>query len=792
MTKPILHTIPAFTTPAGQAPIHDTTKGTAKGLRPWQVRGFDALRGKALRILISPTGSGKSTLMKALTLDDLDRDPSGKVIIALPQLLIAGSFEVADLVIEGRVRHWESSRRLLDGNQTVESVVSFLRDTPTTPEQRILVCTHQTLVAAHERLLKAAKGSASPWKGVSLYIDETHHSRSADLPDDIDIAQAKKERALQNKLGKVVAHWLDKDPGRLLLATATWMRSNWTDIVPRSRWDDFQVFTFAMEEFLASMQHLREVSFRFVIGDVKKCLQALYEEGNPRSILYLPPVQSPYIQAKGGKVLALHHYLGGIGKQTPCDDWTAYRHFNGKTRSDKIRWLDLVREEDRDDRKSKFQAAIRGEGVTPDLVCALNLGKEGFDWPELARSIVIGERASIPDVLQMLGRLLRDHPGKSKVEFNMVLPYDGKGGGDQVRDYMKVVLQSMVVEWQFYQRDTLGAAKEQDILDSLRNKPEQAAKVIGAIVDEAIQNSGTHSDDKVIEDGVKRSGVMKDEPVDVQQALARRLKRLFSDRTKAMIQSAGDVAVDLGVNESEVFGCLRMVGAVFGHKTLQEIREAVGTKPDLTEEQIREWAEEHKARTGKWPSEKGGDVAAALHKETWSGVDLSLRTGLRGLRGGSSLSQLLSGKRLQKKNRSPITEDQIVEASENWKKSSGEWPTRKSGWCAEIGRTWGAIDRALWQGCGGLVGRSSLARLLEGRGLVVNFKSKNRHLSIEQIATEARDWKRKTGKRPRAKSGYDAVLGRTWRNVDAALSVGYSGLPGGSSLSKLLDEHGIE
>jgi len=99
MPLPPIHKIPAFTTTAGAQPEHDASIGSAKELRSWQARGFTALRDHRRRILISPTGSGKSTLMKALTFADLDNDPSSKVIIALPQLLIAGSFEPVDLAL---------------------------------------------------------------------------------------------------------------------------------------------------------------------------------------------------------------------------------------------------------------------------------------------------------------------------------------------------------------------------------------------------------------------------------------------------------------------------------------------------------------------------------------------------------------------------------------------------------------------------------------------------------------------------------------------------------------------
>jgi hypothetical protein len=63
-------------------------------------------------------------------------------------------------------------------------------------------------------------------------------------------------------------------------------------------------------------------------------------------------------------------------------------------------------------------------------------------------------------------------------------------------------------------------------------------------------------------------------------------------------------------------------------------------KPPLTEAQILSWADAHRARTGRWPSWKGGRVHGAPG-ETWRNLNQALRLGLRGLPGGDTLLRLL-------------------------------------------------------------------------------------------------------------------------------------------------------
>jgi hypothetical protein len=64
--------------------------------------------------------------------------------------------------------------------------------------------------------------------------------------------------------------------------------------------------------------------------------------------------------------------------------------------------------------------------------------------------------------------------------------------------------------------------------------------------------------------------------------------------------------------------------------------------PALTPAAIREWARLHQERTGRRPTAQSGPVADAPGK-TWSGINLALWQGLRGLPGGSGLSKLLGG-----------------------------------------------------------------------------------------------------------------------------------------------------
>jgi hypothetical protein len=213
--------------------------------------------------------------------------------------------------------------------------------------------------------------------------------------------------------------------------------------------------------------------------------------------------------------------------------------------------------------------------------------------------------------------------------------------------------------------------------------------------------------------------------------------------------------------------------------------------PDLNEQQILLWADSYHSEKGTWPNANLGLIEAAAG-ETWANINQALVKGLRGLSGGSSLAKLLAKHRgVRNIQALPDFAPQLVLAwIDAHYERTGEFPTRESGSIPEsLGETWAALDKALRNGRRGLTGTSSLAQLLaEHRG--VRNLSNLPSFSIEQILTWADCHQERTGAWPTADAGQviDAP-GEKWSSIECALADGLRGLPGGSSLAKLLAEH---
>jgi hypothetical protein len=185
-------------------------------------------------------------------------------------------------------------------------------------------------------------------------------------------------------------------------------------------------------------------------------------------------------------------------------------------------------------------------------------------------------------------------------------------------------------------------------------------------------------------------------------------------------------------------------------------------------------------RSGRIPESQG---------DTWKDIDLALRIGARGLRPGRSLPQLLAKRRGARNlpGTPPLTEALILKWADRCFRRTGQWPRFNSGEVpGRTGETWAAVDAALRDGTRGLPGGYSLARLLHDQRGVRN-KSRLPRLSKMQILAWADDHLRRTGRYPTAESGpVWGAPGETWKAVHLALAQGLRGLPGGSSLARLL------
>ena len=143
------------------------------GMREMQARAF-AERSSQYLLIKAPPASGKSRALMFLGLDKLINQGVRKVIVAVPEKSIGGSFQSTSLTAHGFFADWTVSLEhnlCVDGGETgkVNIFQRFMAG-----DEQILVCTHATLRFAFEKL------DVNAFDNCLVAIDEFHHV-SADV-----------------------------------------------------------------------------------------------------------------------------------------------------------------------------------------------------------------------------------------------------------------------------------------------------------------------------------------------------------------------------------------------------------------------------------------------------------------------------------------------------------------------------------------------------------------------------------------------------------------------------------
>lgn len=237
-------------------------------------------------------------------------------------------------------------------------------------------------------------------------------------------------------------------------------------------------------------------------------------------------------------------------------------------------------------------------------------------------------------------------------------------------------------------------------------------------------------------------------------------------------------------------GCRGLTGGSSLARLLSERRGVRNHKalPPYRLSDILTWADAHRRSTGSWPNHQSGPIQVAAG-ETWNAVENALRAGTRGLKGGTSLAQLLARYRgVRNRQGLPrLTIPKILGWADAHFKRTGRWPNRQSGAIpAAPGENWRAINAALQNGYRALPGGGSLAQLLDARRGVRNRLAAAPY-TLKKILAWADAHRRRSGRWPRHNTGpVVGAPGETWQAVNSALSQGTRGLPGGTSLARLL------
>lgn len=415
-------------------------------MRDWQIAAFEQLQAAPFMILNAPMGSGKSWLMCLLSAFKMKNDNSLRSIIAVPQTIIASGFTKAEVQMpDGEKLRWQIKHNLCNdqhSNGIVSKLIKWLEHPSDVFVDRSILCTHATLVAAYKKLKK--ENRLSLLANILLWIDEAHHVKNMEI-------EGFENAVISNSIGEVVAYFLDNHNRKLQLGltTASFFRGDRTTLLTSTMEQRFVRYNLSYDKYLQSMTYLKSFSFDFLVNgnNYVTAIKMIISNRNGKDIIYIPHPVSQH--STGNKLKEVENIINCYGKTSHITDdgVTIVRGARGDQKM-----LDLVNENQRKQKKSFLNNPIlKKDHSALDGIIALGMFKEGANWIYADRSIIVGTRSSLVDVIQMVGRLFRDAKDKSHVEVIQILPFsldqkDEEGFRENLNNYLKAIYASLILE----------------------------------------------------------------------------------------------------------------------------------------------------------------------------------------------------------------------------------------------------------------------------------------------------------------------------------------------------------
>lgn len=402
-----------------------TTAVNEMGMRPMQARAY-AARNSQYILLKAPPASGKSRALMFIALDKLKTGSVKKVIVAVPERSIGKSFLSTELVKYGFHSDWLVSEKYnlcVPGGETskVGTFKEFMDS-----DETVLLCTHATLRFAFDKIGAAKFGNCL------VAVDEFHHV-SADY---------------ESKLGELVRALMQQENVHILAMTGSYFRGDGIPVLSYEDEAKFYKVTYNYYEQLNGYTYLKSlgIGFHFYSGKYTSAITEVLDT-DKKTILHIPSVNSG--ESTKDKYIEVDTIIDAIGTVDHVDSETNIIFVSRRSDGKIIKVADLVN----DNAAERERVVEYLRNVTDvddiDLIIALGMAKEGFDWPFCEHALTVGYRGSLTEIIQIIGRCTRDSENKTHAQFtNLIAEPDAESEEvvESVNNMLKAITASLLME----------------------------------------------------------------------------------------------------------------------------------------------------------------------------------------------------------------------------------------------------------------------------------------------------------------------------------------------------------
>ena len=411
-----------------------STRSNELGMRTMQERAY-SMRGEQYLLIKSPPASGKSRALMFIALDKLNNQGLQQAIVVVPERSIGGSFADEPLTQFGFYWDWQVAPEWnlcnapgIDeprvAKSKVEAVRKFLEGSDKT-----LVCTHATFRFAVDEL------GIEAFDNRLIAIDEFHHVSAN--PD--------------NRLGSQLSALINRDKVHLVAMTGSYFRGDSEAVLAPAEEAKFETITYTYYEQLNGYRWLKslDIGYFFYTGPYVNAVNKVLDPAL-KTIVHIPNVNAR--ESLKDKEREVNEIMSALGDWHSVDPITGFHLINTKD-GRTLKVADLVDDSDIA-RRSKVLNALKDPAQKNnrdhvDVIIALGMAKEGFDWIWCEHALTIGYRSSLTEIVQIIGRATRDAKGKERSRFTNLIAEpaaEQAAVAEAVNDMLKAISASLLME----------------------------------------------------------------------------------------------------------------------------------------------------------------------------------------------------------------------------------------------------------------------------------------------------------------------------------------------------------
>lgn len=396
------------------------------GMRQMQARAYE-YRDAQYLLLKAPPASGKSRALMFIALDKIHHQWLKKVIVAVPEKSIWGSFGINMLTENGFFTDWNPlpQYNLCTPGGDSSKVQAFHRFMES--DAQILICTHATLRFACEQI------DETTFNDCLIAIDEFHH------------VSADKEN---NKLWWLLHAIMNRSNAHVVAMTGSYFRGDTIPILDPEDEARFVKVTYNYYEQLNGYKYLKSlgIGYHFYQWKYTSAIMEVLDT-NKKTILHIPNVNA--WESTKDKYQEVDTILDQIGEVISQDLETGVIFLKRDSDGKILKIANLV--DDNPNNRDRIVVYLRNIKTVDDmdLIIALGMAKEWFDWPYCEHALTVWYRGSLTEVIQIIGRCTRDSDNKTHAQFtNLIAQPDAEDElvSLSVNNMLKAITCSLLME----------------------------------------------------------------------------------------------------------------------------------------------------------------------------------------------------------------------------------------------------------------------------------------------------------------------------------------------------------